>query len=75
MANKTNEKFPAPETDILLHDSLPPSRFSDPLSLKLRRSDLSGDELIISLSDSRENRRARQVFEWEIIRRNTVRDI
>lgn len=30
------------------------------------------DDLINSLSCARENRRARQVFEWEIARRNSV---
>lgn len=38
----------------------------------LNKQDLSADELIRSLSDSTENRRARQVFEWETIRRNTL---
>jgi hypothetical protein len=33
------------------------------------------DDLIVSLSDRRENRRARQVFEWEKVRRqNTQRN-
>ncbi|HMS42915.1 MAG TPA: hypothetical protein PKE69_21980 [Pyrinomonadaceae bacterium] len=30
------------------------------------------DDLIISLSDAYENRRARQVFEWESLRRRSV---
>lgn len=30
------------------------------------------DDLLVSLSDSRENRRARQVFEWETTRRNVA---
>ena len=30
---------------------------------------LSSDELIFSLADAHENKRARQVFEWECIRR------
>ncbi len=38
----------------------------------LKNQDLITDELIRSLSDSTENRRARQVFEWETIRRNTL---
>lgn len=34
----------------------------------------NADDLIVSLSDRRENRRARQVFEWEKTRRqNTQR--
>ena len=31
---------------------------------------LPGDDLIVSLSDAYENKRARQVFEWERVRRN-----
>jgi hypothetical protein len=30
------------------------------------------DDLILTLSDAYENRRARQVFEWERIRRNSL---
>ncbi len=30
------------------------------------------DDLIVSLSDAPENRRARQVFEWERVRRSNV---
>lgn len=30
------------------------------------------DDLIVSLSDKHENRRARQVFEWEKVRRQNV---
>lgn len=32
----------------------------------------SSDDLIVSLSERRENRRARQVFEWEKIRRQNA---
>ena len=32
----------------------------------------SNDDLIVSLSEKRENQRARQVFEWEKIRRQNV---
>ncbi len=31
------------------------------------------DELINTLSNSKENKRARQVFEWEFVRRNLRR--
>ena len=33
---------------------------------------LSNDDLIVSLSDKHENRRARQVFEWEKVRRQNA---
>ena len=32
----------------------------------------SNDDLIVSLSDAYENKRARQVFEWERVRRQNV---
>lgn len=32
----------------------------------------SNDDLIVSLSDAHENRRARQVFEWERVRRQNA---
>lgn len=31
------------------------------------------DDLIVSLQDAYENKRARQVFEWEAVRRNNFR--
>jgi hypothetical protein len=31
------------------------------------------DELIVSLSDAYENKRARQVFEWERVRRQNIK--
>jgi hypothetical protein len=33
---------------------------------------LPNDDLIVSLSDAYENKRARQVFEWERVRRQNV---
>ena len=37
-----------------------------------QKENFIGDDLIVSLSDAPENRRARQVFEWEKIRRQNV---
>ena len=47
---------------------------SEPLSNRHPKSkeNLSGDDLIISLADAYENKRARQVFEWERVRRQNV---
>ncbi len=39
---------------------------------KENQSNQSNDELIVSLSDAYENKRARQVFEWERTRRQNV---
>jgi hypothetical protein len=38
-----------------------------------KNDNLSPDELIGFLADAYENKRARQVFEWETIRRNAFR--
>jgi hypothetical protein len=44
------------------------------LSARLsKQSELqTSDDLIVSLSERRENRRARQVFEWEKVRRQNI---
>lgn len=36
------------------------------------KENLQNDDLIVSLSDAYENKRARQVFEWERVRRQNV---
>ena len=36
---------------------------------------LSGDELISALANSYENRRARQVYEWELLRRKSYQSV
>ncbi len=36
------------------------------------KENLASDDLIVSLSDAYENKRARQVFEWERVRRQNV---
>ena len=77
MANKTKDRFASQIAEGLLHNSLPPARARDPLGTqrKISAHDMAGDDLILALSDARENRRARQVFEWETVRRNNVRSI
>ncbi len=37
-----------------------------------QKNNLSNDDLIVSLADAHENKRARQVFEWERVRRQNV---
>ncbi len=39
---------------------------------KSKDSQTTNDDLIVSLSDAYENKRARQVFEWEKARRQNV---
>jgi hypothetical protein len=37
-----------------------------------QKENFSNDDLIMSLSDAHENKRARQVFEWEKVRRQNA---
>lgn len=62
--DKLNEK----ETLAVVHyiSQLLSKRFSKPPDSQ------SNDDLIVSLSERPENRRARQVFEWEKVRRQTI---
>ena len=72
MAKKTETTKPGPGDSFNISD---PSVFIpsiDKPSSERTGRDPFDDELLVSLSDSRENRRARQVFEWETIRRNAV---
>lgn len=64
--NKLNEN----ETHAVL------DYISELLSARLPKSkeqNSINDELIVSLQDAHENKRARQVFEWESARRQTAR--
>ncbi len=45
---------------------------SQRISKQFEASAAANDDLIVSLSDKRENERARQVIEWERIRRRNV---
>ena len=47
---------------------------SDLLSTRLPKSkdNFTNDDIIVSLSDAVENKRARQVFEWERVRRKNI---
>jgi hypothetical protein len=42
---------------------------------KEQKDNFSSDDLIVSLSDAYENKRARQVFEWEKLRRQNVQRV
>lgn len=56
-------------------DNLAVSGLTELLSSRRSRSKENpiNDELIVSLSDAYENKRARQVTEWELLRRQAVR--
>ncbi len=39
---------------------------------KQQENSINNDDVIVSLADTYENRRARQVFEWEKVRRQNI---
>jgi hypothetical protein len=61
--NKLNENEPLAVSEYIFD---PPSNRT-PYS----KDNSKSDDLIVSLSDAYENKRARQVFEWESIRRKS----
>jgi UDP-N-acetylglucosamine pyrophosphorylase len=60
--NKLNEKETSAVLDYI--SALLTKRIS-----KSKENNASNDDLIVSLSDAYENKRARQVIEWESVRR------
>lgn len=74
MVDKTRKHIPdeingfdEPETaTVSTADARPPSSRRSPSNSKIKL-----DELIVLLSDAYENKRARQVFEWEATRRKS----
>ena len=75
MVNRNNKMVAGKINKSNEHEN---SRTSDNLSQLLPTRNLkttetpTSDDLIISLSDAYENKRARQVFEWERVRRQNV---
>ena len=75
MVNRNNKMVTG---KINKSNELKNSRTSDNISELLPTRNLknteipTSDDLIVSLSDAYENKRARQVFEWERVRRQNV---
>ncbi|NOT61164.1 MAG: hypothetical protein HOP19_13175 [Acidobacteria bacterium] len=63
---QTNAISPAFEPALIRAANFSESQIESPLALS------GEDDLVLSLSNAYENRRARQVFEWEITRRRAV---
>lgn len=72
MVNRKNRNV-AKEIELLNkpETSAKSEHISKPHSARQSKSK-ENDDLIVSLSDAYENKRARQVFEWERIRRQNV---
>jgi hypothetical protein len=78
MANNTNERqFLASKLEALSETEL--GEVLDYISTmeSIRRSKTTSgaldDEVVMALADAQENRRARQAFEWEAVRRKAER--
>lgn len=64
--NKLNENETSAVLDYI--SEIITTRAATPKS----KENSTNDDLIVSLSDAYENKRARQVFEWERVRRQNV---
>lgn len=77
MVNQTNNKIVREIDKLNEHESLAVVNYISQLlsnRISKQRENLSNDALIISLANAYENKRARQVVEWEKVRRqNTQR--
>ena len=73
---KRNEKNVAREIDKLNEkETLAVANYISTLltnRISKSKDNKTNDDLIVSLSDAYENKRARQVFEWEKLRRQNV---
>ncbi len=66
---KPNKYNTADEKTELNENSAVINFILKPFSQRIKQQNAPNDDLIVSLSDAYENKRARQVFEWEKIRR------
>lgn len=75
MVKRTNKTLPGAIDKLNENKTLAADKdISRLLSNRASKSkdNYSNDDLIVSLSDAYENKRARQVFEWEKVRRQNV---
>jgi hypothetical protein len=75
MVNKNNKNIAREINKLNENETLEGKDYiSESLSSRHPKSkeNLTNDDLIVSLSDAYENKRARQVFEWERVRRQNV---
>lgn len=74
MVNQANTNVTRDIDKLNEKDNLAVSGLAELLSSrKAQKDNLINDEVIVSLSDAYENKRARQVTEWERLRRQAVR--
>ena len=75
MVNQENTNVASEISKLNENESLAVLDYISTLLTKRRsksKNNQSNDDLIVSLSDAYENKRARQVFEWERVRRQNA---
>jgi hypothetical protein len=76
MVNQTNNKIARDINKLNENETLAVIEYISQLlstrNVPIQTENQSNDDLIASLSDKRENRRAQQVLEWERVRRRNV---
>ena len=76
MVNQTNNKIVRDLNKLNENETLAVIEYISQLlstrSVPIQTENQSNDDLIASLSNKRENRRAQQVLEWERVRRRNV---
>ena len=75
MVKQENTKIASEISKLNEHESLAVLDYISTLLTKRSsrsKNNQSSDDLVLSLSDAHENKRARQVFEWERVRRQNV---
>jgi hypothetical protein len=75
MVKQENTKIASEISKLNEHESLAVLDYISTLLTKRSsrsKNNQLNDDLVLSLSDAHENKRARQVFEWERVRRQNV---
>lgn len=75
MVKRTNQNIASEISKLNENETLAVLQYiSQLLSTRVsqQKNNLTNDDLIVSLADAHENKRARQVFEWERVRRQNV---
>ena len=75
MVKRTNQNIASEINKLNENESLAVLQYISQLLTKRisqQKNNLQNDDLIVLLADAHENKRARQVFEWEKVRRQNA---
>ncbi len=75
MVNQTNQTIVSEINKLNEHETAAVAGYISQLlsnRISKQKENFSNDDLIVSLSDAYENKRARQVLEWEKVRRQNA---